>query len=336
MFLFLLAVASPVPISINTWPWPNATARAWAVISAGGSALDAMTEGCSICEEQQCDGSVGYGGSPDEVGETTLDAMIMDGTTMDVGAVADLRRVKDAARAARLVLEHTSHTLLAGDQATQFALEMGLQETNLTTAHSHDMWTQWQANDCQPNFRVDVTPDPSASCGPYKPLRAAATRPTASAARRTSAARGIGPANHDTIAMVTIDRDGHLAAGTSTNGATNKVPGRVGDAPIAGAGAYGESAIGGCGATGDGDQMMRLLPTFFGVARMAGGATPKEAAEAAIARVAQYYPTFWGAVFCVNLAGEHGGAANIGTPFKYTGVSPLTGGAPQIVTVSSG
>jgi len=256
-----------------------------------------------------------------------------DSTTMDVGAVANLRRVKSAARAARLVLEHTSHTLLAGDQATAFALEMGLEETNLTTPESEAIWSQWIDQNCQPNFRVAVSPDPKGACGPYTPAPLASNAPRTT---RTSADNAIGLGNHDTIAMVTIDKNGHLAAGTSTNGANHKVPGRVGDAPVAGAGAYGDSSIGGCGATGDGDQMMRLLPTFFGVERMRAGASPREAAQSAIARVAKYYPTFWGAVFCVNLNGEHGGAANTGTPFKYTVISPLTGGVAQIVTVSSG
>ena len=159
---------------------------------------------------------------------------------------------------------------------------------------------------------------------------------SARAVRRTSIERGIGRGSHDTISMVAIDAAGTVAAGTSTNGANRKVPGRVGDAPVPGAGAYGDSDVGGCGATGDGDQMMRLLPTFYGVELMRAGKSPQAAADAAVARVARYYPDFWGAVFCVNLAGEHAGAANRGTPFEYTVVSAATGGVPVIVTVSNG
>ena len=192
--------SAPVAIVINTWPWPNATARAWTAMHASQHpkpALDAVTAGCAVCEVEQCDGSVGYGGSPDENGETTLDAMILDGTTMNAGAVADLRRVKNAAAAARLVLEHTSHTLLAGDQATAFALEMGLEASNLTTPQSRAMWEQWRAGNCQPNFRESVAPDPTRSCGPYAPVpESAAANPggglSARAARRTSVERGIG------------------------------------------------------------------------------------------------------------------------------------------------
>lgn len=114
---------------INTWVpngFSNATKNAWDKLGAGASALDAIEHGCNWCEELQpfsnytcgCDGSVGLGGSPDQNGETTLDAMIMDGNTMSVGAVGALRRVQHAISVARKVMEHTYHTLLVGEQAT--------------------------------------------------------------------------------------------------------------------------------------------------------------------------------------------------------------------------
>jgi N4-(beta-N-acetylglucosaminyl)-L-asparaginase len=132
-----------LPLVINTWPFVNATASAWAVISARQNALDAVEAGCTTCEDEQCDGTVGYGGSPDEAGETTLDALIMDGDTLSVGAVAALRRVKHAISAARAVMEHTTHTLLAGSQATAFAQEMGLLEEDLSTPRSLALQNQW-------------------------------------------------------------------------------------------------------------------------------------------------------------------------------------------------
>ena len=85
-----------------------------------GSAIDAVEQGCSRCEVDQCDGTVGYGGSPDESGETTLDAMIMDGVSYDVGAVSDLRRVKEAISVARAVMTYTKHTMLTGESATRY------------------------------------------------------------------------------------------------------------------------------------------------------------------------------------------------------------------------
>merc|ERR1719187_2467930 len=137
---------SQAMIIINTWNFTEANARGWQVLSDGGSALDAVEEGCTVCEELQCDGTVGYGGSPDEEGETTLDAMIMDGNTLDVGAVGCLRRVKSAIQVARKVLEETKHTLLVGELATQFATSFGFEEESLATNHSVEMWENWKKN----------------------------------------------------------------------------------------------------------------------------------------------------------------------------------------------
>lgn len=246
-----------LPFVINTWggAFTAATEAAFAVLagesgsgSGSGSALDAAEAGCATCEARQCDGTVGYGGSPDEACETTLDALIMDGATLDAGAVAGLRRVRDAVAVARRVLHHTRHTLLAGDLATAFALQNGFVEGDLATPASAAACAAWRAADCQPNYRRHVTPDPAGSCGPYAPLLAKGKgeEQPASAPRQAS---------HDTIAMVAIDAAGAMAAATSTNGAAHKVPGRVGDGPIVGSGAYVDGEVGGCGATGDGDIM---------------------------------------------------------------------------------
>uniref|UniRef100_A0ABM5GIP1 N(4)-(Beta-N-acetylglucosaminyl)-L-asparaginase n=1 Tax=Pogona vitticeps TaxID=103695 RepID=A0ABM5GIP1_9SAUR len=117
--------ASPLPLVLNICAFWKATETAWNTLHSGGSELDAVEKGCGQCEIEQCDGSVGYGGSPDEHGETTLDAMIMDGNTMKVGAVADLRRIKNAIGVARKVIEHTRHTLLVGETASFFCRKHG-------------------------------------------------------------------------------------------------------------------------------------------------------------------------------------------------------------------
>ncbi|CAG5114644.1 unnamed protein product, partial [Candidula unifasciata] len=159
-----------LPVVINTWPFTNATASAWEVLQKGGSADDSLVVGCSTCERLQCDGSVGFGSNPDESGETTLDAMIMDGATFAVGAVGDLRRVKNAIGVARAVMKYSDHTLLAGESATKFAVEMGFKEESLTTNKSQAMFNDWVKSNCQPNFRQNVKPDPKTSCGPYSPV----------------------------------------------------------------------------------------------------------------------------------------------------------------------
>lgn len=100
-----------LPTVITTWQFTNATIRAWDILKDNGSAFDAIEQGCSVCEVEQCDRTVGYGGSPDENSETTLDAMMMDGDTFNVGAVANLRRIKSAISVARKVLDHTEHSV---------------------------------------------------------------------------------------------------------------------------------------------------------------------------------------------------------------------------------
>uniref|UniRef100_A0AAV2MIB8 N(4)-(Beta-N-acetylglucosaminyl)-L-asparaginase n=1 Tax=Knipowitschia caucasica TaxID=637954 RepID=A0AAV2MIB8_KNICA len=290
-----------LPLVINTWPFKDATDAAWNILQSGGSVLDAVERGCSRCEELQCDGSVGYGGSPDERGETTLDAMIINGDTMEVGAVADLRRIKNAIGVARAVMERTTHTLLVGESASVFAENMGFTVEDLSTNTSRQLFFEWRKGSCQPNYRKNVFPDPSKHCGPYKPLDSLTDPRTRNYASAPS---------HDTIGMIAVDAEGHVAAGTSTNGLTHKVPGRVGDSPIVGAGAYADSSVGGAAATGDGDVMMRFLPSFLAVEQMRGGADPSSACRTAISRIKRYHPHFFGAIICANSTGSYGAACN--------------------------
>lgn len=333
----LAAAQSPpgLPVVINTWggPFTAATDAAFLALTATPAsspsysattltttALDAVQIGCSTCERNQCDGSVGYGGSPDEACETTLDALIMDGTTLKAGAVAGLRRVRDAIAAARLVLDYTEHTMLAGDLATRFAVDFGgLVEEDLATPESAARCRAWRAAGCQPNYRAgDVVPDARSQCGPYMPagLDGVASeadvpppemelKKSRAVAYATSAGR-----SHDTISMVVLHADGTMAAGTSTNGATNKIPGRVGDGPIVGSGSYVDGDVGGCGATGDGDIMMRFLPCYQAVESMRRGMTPQEAAKDAVARMVRKYPQASTGIVVVNNKGEHGGAGS--------------------------
>ena len=143
------------PIVINTWGFLDACSTAYdalTVTPTSASAVDAVEIGCTRCEELQCDGSVGFGSHPDENGEVTLDSMIMDGETFNVGSVAALRRVKNAAGVARKVLDNTHHSMLAGELATQFAVQMGFKEESLNTDKSQNQFEEWKNNTCQPNF----------------------------------------------------------------------------------------------------------------------------------------------------------------------------------------
>jgi N4-(beta-N-acetylglucosaminyl)-L-asparaginase len=206
-------------------------------------------------------------------------------TTMATGAVGGLRHVKAAVRVASLVKDYTHHTILVGEQAAEFAIAMGVPYESLTTQASAALNRAWAQGMCQPNFRRNVFPSAATSCGPYhrvdplnlpprQLLTDASTATTASLAvnvgagplpprpTRRCGAGWAGPGAHDTIAILAMDASGHIAAATSTNGNCAKVPGRVGDAAVPGAGAYAVTGIGACGATGDGDVMMRFLPCY--------------------------------------------------------------------------
>lgn len=309
----------PLPLVVNTWPFHSATQAAWKALAAGGSPLDAVEKGCAQCEVDQCDGTVGYGGSPDESGETTLDAMIMNGNTLEVGAVANLRRIKNAIGVARAVMEHTKHTFLVGESASLFAESMGFVCEDLTTNRSFSIYSKWLNQQCQPNFRKNVIPDPAKFCGPYKPVRGLPEEKTLTLQKEVDLH------SHDTIGMIAVDRNGNVATGTSTNGASHKIPGRVGDSPMIGAGSYADSSVGGAAATGDGDTMMRFLPSYQAVENMRMGADPTSACQKAIARIQKHVPVFFGAIICAKRTGSYGAACSKApgfTQFHYSVFKP--------------
>lgn len=325
-FVFLFSLCSEcfiidnLPLVLTTWPYQNAVNAGWKTITTiNKTSVDAIEATGNTCELEQCRHSVGFGGSPDEDGETTLDAMIMDGNSHNVGGVGGLRRVKSAIKVARYVLDNTDHSLLVGDQATQFAISMGFKEENLTTNYSKSVWETWKAGNCQPNFRENVSPDPRTSCGPYTPNP---NHVSNSHRRRAAGRKDIGVDNHDTIGIIAIDSRGNIAAGTSTNGLTYKIPGRVGDSPIAGAGAYADSDIGAAACTGNGDIMMRFLPSYQAVTLMGNGMTPTQAATTAINAIRRKYPNFKGAVVAANKQGQYGAACHLWTNYAITFRSP--------------
>lgn len=315
------------------------------LLSPAGAALDALTLGLATCEAAGCDGTVGAFGSRDESCETTLDALLMDGSTFATGAVGGLRRVADAVSVARHVLDYTRHSLLVGDGATAFAVEMGFEEKDVSRSGNgsdggkdggesgDDGCAEWRRQGCPGNFRRNVIPDPTVSCGPYRPIRVEGDfgdavspgqhlqLPWLSASRQDDgvvAAHEERPlAGHDTISMVAITANRSVAAGTSTNGALHKVPGRVGDGPIVGSGAYADSDVGGCGATGDGDVMLRFLPCYQAVESLRHGLSPAEAAEDAVRRMVRKFPGLHSGIVVVDRDGRHAGAAS-GWTFTYS------------------
>ncbi|XP_043644665.1 putative N(4)-(beta-N-acetylglucosaminyl)-L-asparaginase GE19290 [Drosophila teissieri] len=320
------SAAPLLPMVINTWNFSEANKEAWRLLNLEkggvGQTRSAVVGGISICEKLQCDMAVGYGGNPDERGDTSLDALLMDGGTMEVGAVGDLRRVKSAIKVAQHVMEHTLHTLLVGDGADDFGIAMGFQNESLNSNKNIATLQNWTAHNCQPNFWRNVYPDPRTSCGPYNPL------PTWDANATQSERIEIGPDNHDTITMAAIDEEGYIHVGTSTNGLRHTMPGRVGDASIPGSAAYADNEVGAAVTTGDGDILMRFLPSLLAVEAMRAGKTPAEAVELVIQRIRKHETFFDVAIIVVNRLGTyavgcHGtGVATYNGEFGYMVSSP--------------
>ena len=231
----------PGPMFLSTWIHGKpANERAAEVFKGGGSLLDAVEKGINVPEDDPRVMSVGYGGLPNEEGEVELDAAIMDGTRHHAGAVCSLRHIKNPISVARLVLEKTRHTTLAGEGAFRFALKMGFEPMQLLTPASLQKWLDWKADPHRKTFWV------------------------------TSEV-------HDTIGMVATDGKGHVVSGCSTSGLAWKIPGRVGDSPLVGCGVYADDSVGAASATGDGDLMTNYCTSISIVHYMARGMSPQDA-----------------------------------------------------------
>ncbi len=228
--------------------------------------------------------TVGYGGLPNAQGEVELDAGIMDGTTHRAGSVCNLHKIKNPISVARLIMEKTRHTTMAGEGALQFAIAMGFEPMQLLTPHSLEEWLKWKNTPNHETFWIDRN-------------------------------------HHDTVGMVGIDGRGKVVAGCSTSGLEWKIPGRVADSPIVGCGYYADDAAGAASATGDGDVMVNYCTSMFIVQRMAAGAHPQEACNDAMRFMAKTAPNLHDDMYCViaiNPSGEIGAASmNSKQPLQY-------------------
>lgn len=264
------------PVFLSTWPFGKpANDHAAEVFKKTGSLMDAIEKGINVTEDDPTITTVGYGGLPDADGNVTLDAGIMDGTRHRAGSVCGLQGVKHAISVARLVLERTTHTTMAGPGLQEFAQKMGFQFGQLLTPNSLKKWMEWRANPDRHTYWVS-------------------------------------PENHDTIGMVATDGKGHIAAGCSTSGMAWKIPGRVADSPLVGCGFYADDTAGGASATGNGDIMTNYCTSVSIVHMMARGASPQEACEDLLRNMVKADPRnreTEAAVIAMNTRGEVGAAS---------------------------
>jgi N4-(beta-N-acetylglucosaminyl)-L-asparaginase len=272
-------------------------------LHSGADPLDAVIEGVAMVEEDPGDTSVGFGGLPNEEGVVELDAAVMHGPSHRAGAVAALRSIKTPSRVARLVMERTDHVLLVGEGALRFARAHGFREEDLLTETARQQWLQWKERSSETD---DWLPDDSAKhqksgrLTPWVPPEDSRTR------------------HHGTVHISALDRSGNLAGATSTSGLSYKIPGRVGDSPIIGAGLYVDNEVGAAGSTGRGEANLVNCSTVMIVEWMRDGATPEEACLEACRRIVRHNhlprlqnsrgePSFDVRFFALKANGEYGG-----------------------------
>ena len=258
------------PVVISSANGIRGVARAYDMIARqNADTLDAIIAGVNIQELDPDDQSVGLGGLPNEEGVVQLDASCMHGPTKRAGAVGALEDISTPSLVAKAVMDYTDHIMLVGAGAKKFALEMGFKEQNLLTEKSRRDWLRWKAclnpADNWLDTRSDSAPPRTASVPFDDPLHVKFTT--------------------GTINMNAVNAAGDLSSVTTTSGLSWKVPGRVGDSPIIGAGQYCDNTVGAAGSTGRGEANIKTCGAFLTVEFMRQGMSPDAACMKTIDRV---------------------------------------------------
>jgi beta-aspartyl-peptidase (threonine type) len=262
------------------------------VLRNGGSALDAVEAGIRPVESNPDDHTVGYSGLPNLLGEVEVDASIMDGLTLQAGAVGAVRNCEHAISLARKVMEELPHVLLVGAGAERFAREMGFPERDLLTPEAKRIWGEIFETKVPAVYRERVAY--LESIRKYAKLAADPERP------------------NETVNVIARDAQGNLATGVSTSGWSWKYPGRVGDSPVVGAGNYADNRYGAAACTGRGEMAMRLCTAHSVVTYLKMGRTLEAAGREAVADLAYLVDPYFGRVslIAMDAQGNHAGFSN--------------------------
>jgi beta-aspartyl-peptidase (threonine type) len=257
----------------GAWDWPDAedapkteflkqAAQAgYDILQRGGSALDAVEKAVNILEDAPVF-DAGIGSHLNADGVVEMDAIIVDGTAIDFGAVAGVQRVRHPVTLARHVMQRTPHKMFVGSGADALAAQLGLELAPNLMFVTPQEWQRFLSKD------------------------------------------SFGPA--DTVGACALDASGRIAAATSTGGSPLKMPGRVGDSPIFGAGAYADSTLGAASATGLGENILRVLLCKYAVDQLASGCSAQAAADAAIAHINQRFPQSMAGIISLDATGRVG------------------------------
>ncbi len=284
------------PVAAGSANGLRGVARAVELMDKGTDTLDAGVEGVKIQELDPSDHSVGYGGLPNEDGVVQCDASCMHGPTKRAGAVGALEGIKTASEIARLVMKYTDHIMLVGKDAQRFAVSYGYEVVDMLTPEARQMWLAWRANRGASDDWVNVSHDEQM-----------VHRPTG------------------TINMDLVGANGDISSITTTAGLAFKIPGRVGDSAIIGAGQYADNDVGASGSTGLGELNMMVCGGFQVVDSMRKGMAPTDACLATLRRVLAMTPPRWLKpngepnydlqYYAVNKKGEYGAASFRPAPF---------------------
>lgn len=286
------------PVVVSSANGLRATAKAAEMMAAGADTLDAVVAGVNIVESDPNDMTVGYGGLPNEDGVVELDSCLMHGPTCRAGAVAALRNIKTPSRVAKLVMERTDHVMIVGEGALRFARAHGFEEVNLLTDQARQAWLRWK----------ESLSDQDDWLTPVEGL-----------GQRHSSRAEI-PFTYGTITCLGLNQQAELSGVTTTSGLSYKIPGRVGDSPIIGAGLYVDNAVGAAGSTGRGEAVIKICGTHTVIEAMRHGLSPEEACLQALQRIVDTTtearlkredgkPNFDVKFYALSKDGRHAGAA---------------------------
>lgn len=294
------------PVVISSGNGMAATERAMTMINEGSDVLDAVIAGVNIVENDPEDMSVGYGGLPNEDGIVELDACCMHGPTHNAGAVASLQNIKNPSSVAKLVLKRTDHVLLVGKGALRFAKAHGFVEENLLTDKAREYWLNYKEKLSTQDDWFPPGGEKEMSMNGLEFIK-----------------KGVAKRITGTISCMGVDSNGDISGVTTTSGLFYKIPGRVGDSPIIGAGLYVDNEIGACGSTGRGEENLKNLSSFLVVEYMRQGMSPTEACLEVCNRIDKHAtlpnlrnedgkPDFNVNFYALNKSGEYGCASIYG------------------------
>ncbi len=275
---------------------------AYAFLKAGGDTLDAAIRVVKGPEDDPKDDSVGLGGLPNEEGVVELDSCCMHGPTRRAGSVGGVRNIKNVCLVAKAVMEHTGHVMLVGEGAERFAVAMGFPRENLLTERSRKIWLLWKETNSERDWWGPAMADPHwHPPAPESKPQARVSPQRIEQLKQRAADVGIEPEFQlaavrrvlfpltGTIHCSALNEKGEISGVTTTSGLAFKLPGRVGDSPIIGAGCYTDQDIGSAGATGAGEENIKVAGAHTIVENMRHGMSPQEAGMDALKRIVRNY-----------------------------------------------